>query len=162
MTRELTAQLFASGHSCVGLIQEHTSILGWERSRLGFEYAHHACRVRFRREHIIRIDRRRCGLRPALKQLLMLGPTGMLVQNAVLLEHLWSRADRALQKKLAQMEIIVLSPDRVELLTHPAKMIQWDPSTTARITVQVLVDVLNGRTPRKRHHDLPWTLISRL
>ena len=83
------------------------------------------------------------------------------MQNAGLLEWLWDRADDALQNKLAEMEIIVLNPDRANVLKHSAKVVEEDTESAVRTTVQLVVDMLKGRPCAERHHDIPWKLVDR-
>jgi DNA-binding LacI/PurR family transcriptional regulator len=159
IVRQITEQLLAQGHRLVTLVQEKSTNLGNERSRVGFLYAHHAQRARFLPDRILRIDRAKTGVSKTLATLFQLAPTAMLVQSVPLLELIWSRATSSQQTWLETTEVVVLLPDFSGVLRHPAKIVEFDMRWESEAAIKLLEDCLRGRTKMPRHMSIPWKLV---
>lgn len=157
ITRRLCDDLLKSGLRRVALIQERSQNLGAERSRLGFEYAHHACRRRFSRDRIVLVDRHR-GIRASLHQLQLLKPSAVLVQNAELMHQLWDNAPDPLRQLMANAQVILLSGTPENLPLQHARFVQADLNAAAREVAGMLGQSLSARRQPLRHHTIQWRL----
>ncbi|MCC6424730.1 MAG: GntR family transcriptional regulator [Phycisphaerales bacterium] len=159
ITRQLCDDLLKSGRRCVALIQERSLNLGAERSRLGFEYAHHARRRRFGRDRIILVDRHR-GINASLRHLELLNPSAILVQNGQLMRQLWDNAGESLRQRLADAQIILLSGTPGNLPLHHVRYVKADLNAAARIVAKTLRLSLAGQRRQLQHHVVRWNLES--
>jgi DNA-binding LacI/PurR family transcriptional regulator len=158
ITRRLCDDLLKSGRSRVALIQERSLNLGAERSRLGFEYAHHARRRRFGRDRIILVDRHR-GIRVSLVQLELLNPSAILVQNAQLMRQLWDNASGPIRQRIPQAQVILLSGMAHDLPLPHLRYVRADLNA-ARIVARTLSLSLAARRRHLLHHSIQWRLES--
>jgi DNA-binding LacI/PurR family transcriptional regulator len=159
ITRRLCDDLLKSGRSRVALIQERSLNLGAERSRLGFEYAHHARRRRFGRDRIILVDRHR-GIRVSLVQLELLNPSAILVQNAQLMRQLWDNASGPIRQRIPQAQVILLSGMAHDLPLPHLRYVRADLNAAARIVARTLSLSLAARRRHLLHHSIQWRLES--
>lgn len=159
ITRQLCDDLLRTGLRCVALIQERSLNLGAERSRLGFEFAHHARRRRFSRDRIILVDRHR-GIRASLHHLELLKPSAILVQNAQLMRQLWDNASDSMRLQFANARAILLSGSPGGLPLQNIQFVRADLNAAAQVVAKTLSQSLTAQQPHLQHHAVQWRLES--
>lgn len=152
----ITGAMLDMGHSCLALVQTRLYNLGLERSRVGFEFAHHARQYRLPQNRIVRIPVAQRGFRSSLDTLMRAGPTGLLVQNAGLWAALLRTASDAQRKTLEQMDVVLLSEDLGRELETPIPQVAFDIDVLVNNLMAMFDACLNGREIDPRYVEAQW------
>jgi len=131
ITRDLCSRFIDKGHRQIALIQHKSRNLGRERSRIGFELAHHARQIRFRRSSIIRVTPTRHGLEDCFRALRAQPITALLVENRDLLGLIWEHAPPDIRKRLESMEIGEVDEGVAETCPLPLLRVKTDFAAAA-------------------------------
>jgi DNA-binding LacI/PurR family transcriptional regulator len=159
ITRDLCGHFFDRGHRQIALIQHKSRNLGRERSRIGFELAHHARQIRFRRSSIIRLTPTSQGLAACYKVLRTQPVTALLVENRDLLGLIWERAPQGIRKRLEEMEIGEVDEGIAETCPLPFHRVKTDLPAAARMVAKMLKESFDGRQGKPQYRKIPWRMI---
>ncbi|MCC6487710.1 MAG: hypothetical protein IT364_09435, partial [Candidatus Hydrogenedentes bacterium] len=159
ITRDLCGRFFDQGHRRIALLQYKSRNLGRERTRIGFEFAHHSRQIRFRRGSIIRVTPNAAGMRECFEALRALSFSAMLVENRDLLGLVWTHAPEGMRKRLSAMELAEI--DEGVANTCPLEFIhvKTDFQAAARMVAKMLKDTFDGKQGKPLAWKIPWHVV---
>ncbi|MCC6696526.1 MAG: GntR family transcriptional regulator [Candidatus Hydrogenedentes bacterium] len=159
IARDLCGRLFAQGHRQIALLQYKSRNLGRERTRIGFELAHHSRQIRFRRGSIIRVTPNSGGMRDCFDALRALPFTAMLVENRDLLGLVWSHAPESIRKRLAAMELGEIDEGVANTCPLAFMHVKTDFQAAARMVAKMLKDTFDGKQGKPVAWKIPWHVV---
>ena len=159
ITRDLCGRFFDEGHRQIGLIQHKSRNLGRERSRIGFELAHHSRQIRFRRSSIIRVTPTSQGLELCYQALRSQPVTALLVENRDLLGLIWQHAPQDIRKRLERTEIGEVDEGIAEICPLPYLRVKTDFAAAARLVAKMLKNTFDGRQGKPLYQKIPWRVV---
>lgn len=152
----ITKAMLETGHQRLALVQTHRYNLGLERSRMGFEFAHHAHQCRLPQDRIVRIPVTQRGFRSSLSALLRTEPTGLLVQSAEVWATLLRTATAAQRELLERMDVVLLGEDLAGELDAPLPQVAFDVDVVVNHLMNMLDACLSGRGIDPRYVEARW------